>query len=141
MKLSTLTANAFALLTVASLTHAAQAIVPNPYAAIAYSPSDGLYGVASQSVELEAAEQEAMGNCAVIAGGTSCRIVVSFGNGCAALAVSDDGAYGAGFGKTTKGELMVGINKAYAVAREACEGRGGTSCRLEQAFCSFDDNL
>ena len=128
-------------LSLATVSLTAQAVVPNPYAAIAYSPSDGLYGIAQKSVVLEGAEQEAMGNCAVIAGGQDCRIVVSFGNGCAALAVNDDGAYGAGFGKTTKGELMVGINKAYAVAREACEGRGGTSCRLEQAFCSFDDNL
>lgn len=114
--------------------------VPNPYGAIAYSPQDGIYGVATQNVELEAAEQEAMGNCAVINGGRSCRIVISFGNGCAALALSEDGAYGAHAARTTRGELMKGINAAYAGAREQCQLRGGTSCQLEQAFCSFDQS-
>lgn len=118
----------------------AHATVPNPYGAIAYSPTDGLYGVAQKNVELEAAEQEAIGNCAVLAGGRSCRIVISYRNACGALAVSDDGAWGADSAVTTRGELMKGINDAYAKARDQCVNRGGTSCHLEQASCSFADD-
>lgn len=116
----------------------AKANVPNPFGAIAYSPTDGLYGIAHNNVNLEAAEQEAMGNCAVIAGGRSCRVVISYGNACAALAISSDGAWGADSAITTPGELMRGMNQAFAKARQQCQARGGTSCALEQATCSFD---
>lgn len=116
----------------------AQANVPQPYGAIAYSSIDGVYGVSAQNPTIEGAEQEAESNCAVIAGGRNCRVVISYGNACAALAVSADGAWGADSARTTRGELMRGMNEAFAKARAQCETRGGTGCRLEQATCSFD---
>jgi hypothetical protein len=137
MKATILAARAAVLASAATLASSALAVVPNPYGAIAYSSSDGIYGVAANEVELEAAEQRAMANCAVMSGGQDCKIILSFGSGCAALVVSDDGDAVAGYGMTTPGELMQGMNKANAYARELCQGRGGDNCRLEQAFCSF----
>ena len=126
------------LLSIALIGITAKANVPQPYGAIAYSATDGIYGISSQNPTIEGAEQEAQGNCAVIAGGRNCRVVISYGNACAALAISDDGAWGADSARTTRGELMRGMNEAFAKARAQCENRGGTGCRLEQAVCSFD---
>jgi hypothetical protein len=117
---------------------AAFAAVPQAYGAIAYSPTDRAIGIAQRAVNQEAAEQDAMGKCAVMAGGSQCRIVVWFYNACAALAIADNGSWGADFGVTTSGELMKGINRAFAKARGHCLANGGDNCRLEQSTCSFD---
>jgi hypothetical protein len=116
----------------------AQAAVSQAYGAIAYSPSDKAIGISQRAVNQEAAEQEAMGRCAVIAGGDNCRIAVWFYNACAALAVAPNGAWGADFGLTTSGELMKGINAAFQKAKARCQSFGGDGCQLEQATCSFD---
>lgn len=115
------------------------ALVPNPYGAISYSPVDRLYGISTKAVELEAAEQEADGNCAVIAGGRHCRVVISYRNACGALAIASNGAWGADSAITTRGELMRGMSEAFAKARAQCQARGGVDCQLEQATCSFED--
>ncbi len=141
MKLYSNIMKSLVLLPLALASFSAHATVPQPFGAIAYSPSDGLYGISQQTVNIEAAEQEAMGNCAVLAGGRNCRVVISYGNACAALAVSADGAWGADSAITTRGELTKGINEAFAKARAQCQARGGTSCGLEQATCSFDPAL
>jgi len=121
------------------LSGVAHGIVPAPYGAIAYSPTDGALGIARKTVNQEAAEQLAMGNCAITAHGKSCRIVVWFYNACAALAKSPNGDWGADYASTTSGEQMEGINAAYAKARQHCEDAGGgTTCQLVQATCSFD---
>lgn len=109
-----------------------------PYGAIAYSASDGKYGIATKEVNQEAAEQRAMGNCAVLAGGRDCRNVLWFYNACAALSVASNGAWGVDYDVTTAGELMKGINGAYQKAKGYCRQFGGQDCRLEQAVCSFD---
>lgn len=109
-----------------------------PYAAIAYSAADGIYGIKVNALNFEIAEQEAMASCAVINGGQDCQIVAAFDNACAALAIGDRLSWGVGVAATTEGNLMPGINLAFRMARQQCVRRGGgESCRLEQAFCSF----
>ncbi len=121
-----------------SIATSAFANVPQPYGAIAYSPTDGAIGIAQKTVNQEAAEQTAMGNCAVLAGGRNCRVVVWYYNACGALSVASNGAWGADWGSTTAGELMKGINAAHQKARSYCAQNGGTDCQLKQASCSFD---
>lgn len=116
----------------------AMASVPQPYGAIAYSPSDAKIGIATEKVNQEAAEQHAMGQCAVMAGGKDCRVVVWFYNACAAVSRASNGAWGADIASTTRGELMRGINAAHTKARAHCQHYGGTDCQLLQATCSFD---
>ena len=112
--------------------------VPQPYGALAYSPSDGLYGVATMNATQEGADQEALGMCSITAGGRSCRVVSRFANACGAISKASDGAWGAGVASTTRGELMAGINAAHNIARQHCQYYGGTDCSLLQASCSFD---
>jgi hypothetical protein len=137
MSTLTIIARGLTAVTALALAPLATATVPAPWGAIAYSPSDGLFGIAQNAVEREAAQQAALGSCAVQAGGRSCRVVVTFHDACGALAVSDNGIWGADFGVTPSGDLMPGINAAYSRARQQCEDAGGINCRFEQATCSF----
>lgn len=63
------------------------------YAAIAISDSTFLYGVSSDAASFDDAKAAAIANCGI----DDCRVLVSWANGCGALAESKEGV-GAGSG-------------------------------------------
>jgi serine/threonine-protein kinase len=72
-------------------------VSPDTFAAIAYSPATGKYGIAYDRLSRKSAEQDALSNCAV----EDARIVCWVNYGFCALAVGSDQAYwGVGWSKT-----------------------------------------
>ncbi len=102
--------------------------VPPLFGAISYSPSTGLTGLAHDFVNEREAVIRALGACEARAKSGDCRILVSFRNGCGAVAESPDGAYGSGWG--------VDRARAQSYADEVCADGGGSACRITEVICS-----
>ena len=91
------------------------------YVAIAYSPSDGIYGWANNASTRGDAENAAMSYC-VQYGGADCQVAAWTKNGCAALAVAG-GSWHGGYAST-----------AAAAEAGALKANGGGS--IEVSKCS-----
>ncbi|NMN98508.1 DUF4189 domain-containing protein [Antrihabitans stalactiti] len=76
----------------------ANAAVDN-YGSIAYSPTTGNVGWSYDYANRATAEAVATGYC----NASDCQAVVWFYNGCGALSVASDGAYGWGYAPTREG--------------------------------------
>jgi hypothetical protein len=95
------------------------------YAAIAYSPSDRIYGRSHGFGTRWQAERAAMAFC-INGGGGSCRVVAWSHNSCSALAVGRSG-----WGSHGGGSRGFAERRAY----ENCSARTG-GCRLMAWTCS-----
>ena len=101
------------------------------YAAIAYSPATGKIGIGNDNVSRDEAEQVAMSNCQAEVGSSSdCTPAAWARNGCVAIAVAENKAWGANYGanqEQAKTNAIAMCGK-YAVANAA-------SCRVTRSFC------
>jgi hypothetical protein len=96
------------------------------YGAIAYGAQSGSIGWSRAFADPQAAENEALSDCANHGG--DCRVVIDFWNACAAVAA--DGphvAYGLGDDQRL----------ADAGAMAACQEAGGTRCAVQGGSCSL----
>ncbi|MBW4586168.1 DUF4189 domain-containing protein [Aetokthonos hydrillicola Thurmond2011] len=93
----------------------------NAFGAIAYSPSTQMYGSSVQPSR-QAAETSALRDCFAKSNSRDCRTLIWFENAWGALAVSNNSAYGTGWGKSE--------NNAKRHALEVCQQQGKTSCRV-----------
>jgi hypothetical protein len=76
-------------------------ISPDSFAAIAYSPATGKYGIAHDRLSRESAEKDALSNC----GAEDARVVIWVNKGFCALALGHDKAqWGVGSSKTDSNE-------------------------------------
>jgi len=95
------------------------------YGAIAFSPSNGVWGYSYNYNARGAAERRAMRECR--ARGSGCRSIVWFRNACGALAVGQGNAYGWGWN----------TSRQQARRRAMAECRARTSgCRIRADVCS-----
>jgi len=95
------------------------------YGAIAYSPSNGVWGYSYDYGSRAAAERRAMRECR--ARGAGCRPVVWFRNACGALATGRGDAYGWAWNNSRA--------QARRRALRECRNRT-TGCRLRVDVCS-----
>ena len=99
----------------------------------ASSEDDGgwAYGIAWSFESHDAAKEAARSEC-IAQGGTDCREIAWFANGCGALALTADGSFAAGGG----GE-SIALAEQDALMR--CESANGGACRVEAAQCVDPD--
>lgn len=103
------------------------------WGAIAYSPSQGVYGVASAKASATDAAAGAMQSCSGIA--DDCVATVSYRVGCGV--VKRDPVTGAWGAAQAGGSGMPAINAAGGLARRRCVEAGGQACNdLVVATCS-----
>jgi len=95
------------------------------YAAIAYSEQNGANAWSYDTDSAQAANLKALSSCAKI--GDGCKVVASFSNSCAALAVGANKRFVASQGDTRE--------QAQSTALNACRSAGGTRCDIKSAFC------
>ncbi|MEM7226221.1 MAG: DUF4189 domain-containing protein [Pseudomonadota bacterium] len=99
------------------------------FGAIAYSPSTGGYGYATEYRSRARAEHIALGECAAYSDGADCQVLVWFRNHCGALAASDDGAYGSAY--------AAALDAARHQALDYCQAEtDGGDCEILVAVCS-----
>ena len=97
------------------------------YGAIAYGPKTSSWGSASGENSAEDADQRALSFCARNA--EDCRVVASFSNTCAAVAVVE-----------SIGAIFVATNEkrgnAENLARQACTQKNPSGCRVAASICA-----
>lgn len=99
------------------------------FAAIAVTRDGKHYGYSFKWESRATAQQKALSFCRDDSGGKEdCVIGVWFHDSCGALARSDNGSWGADWGRTTQ--------EASAKATKHCEAHGGTNCATTRAFCT-----
>ena len=102
---------------------------PQKHGAIAYSKKEKTYGYTTGLASRDAAEKTALAECAATAGSpTDCTVLLWFYNRCGALALGDNGSYGAAHHATQAG--------ASKKALQHCAPYGGSSCRIVREICS-----
>lgn len=100
------------------------------FGAIAYSKVTRTYGFASQYESRERAERRAVQECAQSrSNATDCAVLVWFNNRCGALALGDDGGYGAAQDQTRQA--------ASAKAMANCQPHAAT-CRIVRVVCGME---
>src|SRR5262249_24540315 len=97
------------------------------YGAIAYGPKTSSWGDANGANSAQDAKQRALSFCA--RGGSDCRVVASFSNTCAAVAVVE--ANDATFVATNEKR-----GNAENLARQACSQKNHSGCRVADSICS-----
>jgi len=105
---------------------AAASTAYDEFAAIAYCQSSRRWGYAFNHGTRAGAESAAIARC----GDACCEVVVWVENGCAALAVGDEGRYGWSFRYGTN-DLSTAMNEAMS----QCNSRT-TNCRVEAWTCT-----
>ena len=95
-------------------------LAENDYAAIAYSPRDGVIGLASNTQNRDDAAAKALEKCK--ASGKDCRSAVWVRDGWAALATSSHGPWGSGWSTGKAG--------AHHEAVAVCQKYGGKDCKV-----------
>ena len=98
------------------------------YGSIAYSPSDGRWGYSYDYRSEGESVQVALNHCRK-SGGRSCRTVLWFRNGCAAVAIA---------GSNSKFAVKSEIRRAdsEAVARRLCQEAYGRTCTIKVWACT-----
>lgn len=96
------------------------------FGAIAFGPGRRAYSWVYGAETPAQAEQEALSSCAKMA--SDCRVVVDFSNGCGALALGAEGAFGAAQGARK--------DQAAAGALAACRRDTGGDCKLATSACA-----
>ncbi|AFY71261.1 serine/threonine protein kinase [Thalassoporum mexicanum PCC 7367] len=97
------------------------------YGAIARSPTSGYKGFSWNYSSRDGAEERALNECSSTSGSTDCEVLVWFRNACGAIAESDDGGAGTGWGVNEE------LAQQYAI--ESCEGIG-SGCEVTRTICS-----
>jgi hypothetical protein len=92
--------------------------------AIAFSQDTGAYGWAKNFDNKRGASRSALRNCDA----DDCKVVYTFTNSCAALAVGNGGGYGV--------DWDVRQGRAERKAIRACKDYGNRNCRVEVSVCS-----
>lgn len=121
----------FTALCAALLALAGHPVLAEPsalFGAISYSAATRIHGLARNFTSERDAVVRALNDCESKSGRGDCRILVTFRNGCGALAESSDGAYGSGWG--------VDRERARYYATDVCADGGGLSCAVTQTICS-----
>ncbi len=93
---------------------AGEAAAQNYFGAISYSQTTRSHGYSYDYGSRSAAEQRAYNECAQYGGG--CKIAVWFRNACGALAVGQDGGWGAGWNANRPGAEAAAINSCNSVS-------------------------
>jgi hypothetical protein len=96
------------------------------FGAIAYSPSDGALGWSNDTANMSAADASALQGCRQHSYG--CSIVVRFNAACGAVAVGENGGWGADTGQDTEA--------AQHNAIVACNNHGNSNCQAIRWVCS-----
>ena len=98
------------------------------YGSIAYSPSDGRWGYSYDYRSEGESVQVALNHCRK-SGGRSCRTVLWFRNGCAAVAIA---------GSNSKFAVKSEIRRddSEAVARRLCQEAYGRTCTIKVWACT-----
>jgi len=104
----------------------ASARADDTYAAIAYSESSGRYGYSYGYGNRAGAEDRAITECKA----DDAKVVIWCRNAYAALAVSDEGAYGYAWATTER--------QAKAIASQKCRDFGGVNVRIAVSVYSGD---
>ncbi|MBW6422618.1 DUF4189 domain-containing protein [Rhizobium sp. XQZ8] len=107
----------------AALFCAGGAMAADSFGAIAYSPATGATGWSYDHNSRRSAERTAQNNC----NANDCEIAIWFKNGCGAVAVGQQGGWGADWGAD--------IDPAKYLAVEACR-QHTTGCRVVRWQCS-----
>jgi hypothetical protein len=114
-------AGATAAAAAAAMLTVAPANAADEWAMIVYSPSTGVIGFGANVPYYADAERVAMQDCTA-GGGTDCQRVAWIMNGCAALAISDDGSFHGGMGPdmATAADDALALNGGGAIQQIAC---------------------
>jgi len=96
------------------------------YGAFAYSAEDGKYGYAFDFPEANQADQRAHQECSTRSRG-NCEVVLSFRNGCGALARGQDKGYGAAWARRSE--------DAAKAALDGCR-QNSAGCRVADTVCT-----
>jgi hypothetical protein len=102
-------------------------IATDNYGAIARSPISGDKGFSWNYSDRDGAEERAINECNSLSGSTDCEILVWFRNACGAIAESDDGGAGTGWGANEE------LANQYAI--ESCNSIG-TGCEVTRTICT-----
>jgi len=98
------------------------------FGSVAYSKTTGAAGWSDSHDNKQDAERTALSQCTQ--NGADCRVIVTFANSCAAVAVGDDGVVVA--------KLADSGDEAGEAAVLACsDAGGGDSCTVQAWSCSF----
>jgi len=95
------------------------------YGAIAYSEQNAAYAWSVDQGSAQGANLRALSYCTKKSDG--CKVVASFSNSCAALAVGVNNRFAAGQAGTSQ--------QAQSDALNACRIKRGTGCQIKLAFC------
>ncbi|APB33310.1 serine/threonine protein kinase [Gloeomargarita lithophora Alchichica-D10] len=98
------------------------------FGAIAYNNEDGSYGYGFNFTDRAGAEARAIQECARVAQGKTCEVLVWFQNACGALAKDGRNNAGSGWGDTRA------LAQEKAVA--SCRTVGGADCAVVETVCS-----
>lgn len=102
---------------------------PQKHGAVAYSKKTRTYGYTTGLASREIAEKTALTECAATEGSpTDCTVLIWFYNRCGAIALGDNGSYGAAHHATQAG--------AAKEALQHCAPYGGSSCSIVREICS-----
>jgi Domain of unknown function (DUF4189)/Protein of unknown function (DUF3617) len=101
------------------------------YGAIAYSEQNGANAWSVDQASAEGANLRALSFCTKKSDG--CKVVASFSNSCAALAVGVNKRFAASQAGTSQ--------QAQSDALDACRSKGGTRCDVKVAFCANPPSL
>jgi len=102
------------------------ALAEEQYGAIAYSQVNGKYGYSYNYGDPEEADRIALAEC-VKRAPTGCEVVLSFHNGCGALARGERNGYGAAWARTAESALDGALS--------GCQ-RGERGCRVVETICT-----
>ncbi|HYL59524.1 MAG TPA: DUF4189 domain-containing protein [Candidatus Acidoferrales bacterium] len=101
------------------------------YGAIAYSEQNAAYAWSVDMGNAEDANSTALSSCT--RKGDGCKVVISFSNSCAALAVGTNNRFATGQAGTRQ--------QAESDALNACRARGVTRCDIKLAYCVNPPNF
>lgn len=99
------------------------------FGAIAYSPSDKVYGYSHSWNNRQQARNKAWQKCRTRVGSPDCKVITVF-NRCGALAIGKGGrnAFGGGKGQDRKIAKQRALNQ--------CRKKGGRNCKAPVAVCN-----
>jgi Domain of unknown function (DUF4189)/Protein of unknown function (DUF3617) len=101
------------------------------YGAIAYSEQNSAYAWSVDMRNGDGANSTALSSCAKK--GVGCKVVASFSNGCAALAVATNSLWATSQAGTSQQAQLDALN--------TCRSKGGTRCDIKVAYCVNPPNL
>lgn len=101
------------------------------YGAIAYSEQNAAYAWSIDMRSADGANSTALSSCTKK--GAGCKVVASFSNSCAALAVATNSQWAASQAGTSQQAQLDALN--------TCRSKGGTRCDIKVAYCVNPPNL